>query len=1291
MSSIDDNVVDLTMDTSSEDGLTADEVVVAATTVVGNPDSIRAQQPSPLERRSQRRNSAPPSKSSRAPTPSHRPTPNVSPAARSTARAADGTPSRPPRFSTRDEIRDSQSPPPSTKPPAQPQLHQHPTPESSGRSSRGRQTPSTQTPKRMEWTVEKVADALAALAEDVGQGHARLVNFALEEADKKVPRPRHHSTVDVFASMQSIAIDSSSTPPPDLETMAVKFKQHSGEYGKSKGNGRRFLYPVVPIKPDREAVPGYRFHHVEIRKNVLAPNSMLNFVPHLRDVDPNSAEEKKYSNWLIDLENLDSKSGFQTQNRTQRLAKRAQNEYAATLSTYLEPWLRKLAIDGCTKSTLIRYMATQPENDNTITPQQKSSLLGTHSADIGSPHARRGAKIFTEAFDRVFNNDKIVLRRVSLRDVLMLDKSVEPILDNKRAKEVPSAQKPRDEALMQKTIESLGSYSTLGCLICFSHDCEHGEIERDNQKRCFSLEEIGGLAPTLREKWAAQVEAQKNSQSDGMANRPTHQPCRNQCYRSYDTGNPNQAVEPWTENEVSVLEWVFATVGYSSSLKAQCFVGAVLGRPCWDVHRKFKELDLTLPPIEPRAEPPRPKPLSWYDRKKKQLLGDWQDATITHEHAVRELYAPCHHDGPCTAANGCPCASAGSHPVLCERFCLCTAEECALKFTGCACHSSGKTCLQRQKEGRPCICVQLNRECDPVLCRGCGAKERADPENAYDEQLHSTGCQNVALQRGAAKTVLLGKSQLECCGYGLFAAEDIAQDEFVIEYTGELISHDEGVRREHRRGDVFDEENKVSYLFTLLEQEGIWVDAAMYGNLSRYINHASEACNIMPKIMYVNHEFRIKFSALRDIKAGEELFFNYGDNFPNLTKKLVERNERSADANKNATGQKRKGGAQRGTARKTTSKANGEGIDFAPDGREDDEDPWLRDDWLQDLAPVDDDDVGDDWEDHNPKRRKKRGGKRPGAGRKKKQPQPPATTTETGDDISPGSQLRTELNSSQQQGQNGNPLNPTTPTRRRTLKRSYASMLNPLQSFSGSEAQAGSTPATSDGAALVVKKVSKRGGARPGAGRKPKHPRPPGAPPKGSGKSTTTTATTTTANSASKTGEPDTPRNNQSLNYRSPKPNSAIVTISLPPGALGAAGRKRKAAELETESPSSITAAATSSTTATTSSTTTTSATITTTSTTATTPAASVGPYRQDTFQPIFDDAASSTSGRGLRGGSSSGMGGHSRGGSSAGTGTGSGTRGASYDDGDDDEEESMVDRSARKRQKPLRYRDEEE
>ncbi len=42
--------------------------------------------------------------------------------------------------------------------------------------------------------------------------------------------------------------------------------------------------PVCTIT-NKERVPSYRFHHVGIKKNVLTPNTMLTFVPHLRDLE----------------------------------------------------------------------------------------------------------------------------------------------------------------------------------------------------------------------------------------------------------------------------------------------------------------------------------------------------------------------------------------------------------------------------------------------------------------------------------------------------------------------------------------------------------------------------------------------------------------------------------------------------------------------------------------------------------------------------------------------------------------------------------------------------------------------------------------------------------------------------------------------------------------------------------------------------------------------------------------------------------------------------------------------
>ncbi|KAG5979247.1 hypothetical protein E4U55_005388 [Claviceps digitariae] len=728
-------------------------------------------------------------------------------------------------------------------------------------------TPEPQTEAGIEWTTDEIITRLQAGRQDIRERHSRLTGYIIEST-KPVDR-RVHTGPDLFANIRS-------TPVAENKgvTMRVKFKQHL----KAKRDQREAHYIPVCARTNVDRVPPYRFHHVEIKKNILTPNTMLTFVPHLRDLE--SSEETKYNVWLKELEDIDLKSGFKPMNREEKLQLTIQSEKAATVSLYLDQWLQTMAMPGCTKSALISYM-TAREPDDAITPRQKSDILHSQGAENTAPGADRAARMFTEAFQRVFRDGLPAAKRIDLRRVLMLDESVDNIMDSKPiVKDATTLDStgPHDVEDEDELAETnLATYCILGCLICYSHSCDHGEYDNKNLKRTFSMGSCSRLSDTLKARRKGRIH-------DTVTDRI----CRRQCYRrSVDYVQMHLHPRPWLEDERIVLRSLYTTMRYSSFRGDPiCLAAEFLDRSCGEVFAEFTSMGITLPQPEP-CEAPRVKNLSWYDRNRKLLLGDWQDHTITHAHQRRENLEPCSHDGPC-APRVCSCVDAG---VLCEKFCRCTVEECAYKFTGCACHSQGQTCQQNRKD-RPCICVQLNRECDPQLCESCGVLERADPLNADDDDLHATGCQNCDLQRGTGKSLLLGQSQLEGCGYGLFTAEPIAQDEFVTEYVGELITHDEGVRREARRGDVFDEESNVSYVFTLLENEGIWVDAAIYGNLSRYINHASEhdtrGCNVTPRILYVNGEYRIKFTAMRDIQAGEELFFNYGENFPNLTKKLLD-------------------------------------------------------------------------------------------------------------------------------------------------------------------------------------------------------------------------------------------------------------------------------------------------------------------------------------------------------------------------------------------------------------------
>ncbi|KAG4427515.1 hypothetical protein IFR05_017002, partial [Cadophora sp. M221] len=150
---------------------------------------------------------------------------------------------------------------------------------------------------------------------------------------------------------------------------------------------------------------------------------------------------------------------------------------------------------------------------------------------------------------------------------------------------------------------------------------------------------------------------------------------------------------------------------------------------------------------------------------------------------------------------------------------------------------------------------------------------RINPANKYDDELFTTGCQNVYLQRGISKATVMGESQL--VGFGLYLAEAVKKGDFLSEYVGENISSEEA----GRRGIVYDRKF-LSFLFDLNQDRVI--DAARLGNKTRFINHSSTAAdglNCEAKIVLVNGEHRIKFVALRDIDVGEELLFNYGKKF----------------------------------------------------------------------------------------------------------------------------------------------------------------------------------------------------------------------------------------------------------------------------------------------------------------------------------------------------------------------------------------------------------------------------
>jgi SET domain-containing protein len=102
-------------------------------------------------------------------------------------------------------------------------------------------------------------------------------------------------------------------------------------------------------------------------------------------------------------------------------------------------------------------------------------------------------------------------------------------------------------------------------------------------------------------------------------------------------------------------------------------------------------------------------------------------------------------------------------------------------------------------------------------------------------------------------------------GRGVFALQSIRKGARVIEYAGERISHREADRRYPPSGRWW---SPHTMLFTVDRKTVI--DATLRGNSARWINHS---CS--PNCEAVDDEGRIYIEAIRDIRTGEELTYDY--------------------------------------------------------------------------------------------------------------------------------------------------------------------------------------------------------------------------------------------------------------------------------------------------------------------------------------------------------------------------------------------------------------------------------
>jgi hypothetical protein len=100
-------------------------------------------------------------------------------------------------------------------------------------------------------------------------------------------------------------------------------------------------------------------------------------------------------------------------------------------------------------------------------------------------------------------------------------------------------------------------------------------------------------------------------------------------------------------------------------------------------------------------------------------------------------------------------------------------------------------------------------------------KEEKDGHDSKGGGASGAACGNLRILTRRHATLRMGVSEVS--GWGVFSTRGLERDEFVYEYMGEVVSHDEA----DRRGSIYDKFNH-SFLFNL--NSATVVDAARKGN-----------------------------------------------------------------------------------------------------------------------------------------------------------------------------------------------------------------------------------------------------------------------------------------------------------------------------------------------------------------------------------------------------------------------------------------------------------------------------
>uniref|UniRef100_A0A914XPQ7 Histone-lysine N-methyltransferase SETMAR n=1 Tax=Plectus sambesii TaxID=2011161 RepID=A0A914XPQ7_9BILA len=199
-------------------------------------------------------------------------------------------------------------------------------------------------------------------------------------------------------------------------------------------------------------------------------------------------------------------------------------------------------------------------------------------------------------------------------------------------------------------------------------------------------------------------------------------------------------------------------------------------------------------------------------------------------------------------------------------------DDFATDFAGCS-------CLLECSQASNCSCLPYGDNYDSSDGR---LLHNLDSSPPMLECSVNCGC---ALNDGpcANRRVQLGiVSRLEVFdtgekGFGLRAVEAIPKGHFICEYAGEVISAEEVDKRAAARPS-----QTHNYVMTVKEHIGdevrtIFIDPSARGNLARFINHSCQPNVKLAIVRFGAQVPHVGMFACKEIQAGEELGYFYGD------------------------------------------------------------------------------------------------------------------------------------------------------------------------------------------------------------------------------------------------------------------------------------------------------------------------------------------------------------------------------------------------------------------------------